>query len=141
VCQKKFETYAKAGNIFDQISNSRYLISYNPAALHNQVIFTIGKLLFWTLIHNGFWPYWLDPLHFQSIFEIYIDTKSLCLEINPIVGRVIDNLENIDDYTIDKAHLEEPYFKEFLLNNELQVNLFIVITYLFFFKELLLTTV
>jgi hypothetical protein len=97
-------------------------MSYNPAALHNNVIFTIGKLLFWTLIHNGFWPYWLDPFHIQSIFEIAcIDTKSICLEINPIVGRIIDNLENIDNYTIDKACLDEPYFKDFLMNNELQV--------------------
>ena|SRR5438034_11670615 len=88
VRQKNFETFTtRTGNIFEQINNGKYLMSYNPAALHNNVIFTLGRLLFWTLIHNGFWPYWLDPFHIQSIFEIAcIDTKSIYLEINPIVG-------------------------------------------------------
>jgi hypothetical protein len=78
--------------------------------------------LFWTLIHNGFWPYWLDPIHFQFIFdENNIDIKSICSSINPTVGRVINNLDNMTDYTIDKAYSDEPYFKEFLINNEIQV--------------------
>lgn len=119
---KNFETFIKTGNIFSQMNSGKYLISYNPAALHNKVIYTMGRLLFWTLIHNGSWPYWLDPFHIQSVFEItYIDIQSICLMINPIVGHVIKNLENIDNYTIDKACSDEPYFKEFLINNELQV--------------------
>ena len=56
---------------------------------------------------------------FQFIFEItYIDLKSLCSEINPIIGRIINNLENNSNYTIDKAYADEPYFKDFLINNE-----------------------
>lgn len=41
------------------------------------------------------------------------------------MGRVINNFESIDGYTIEKAYLNEPYFKEFLLNNKLQVILLI----------------
>ncbi|CAB4430309.1 unnamed protein product [Rhizophagus irregularis] len=29
----------------------------------------IGKLLFWCLLHAGSWPKWIDPLHFEYIFE------------------------------------------------------------------------
>jgi len=30
---------------------------------------TVGKLLFWCFIHQGSWPRYIDPLHFQYIIE------------------------------------------------------------------------
>src|SRR5581483_5488179 len=117
VCQNYLDNITKSGMIFDQINNKKYLITYNPAAFHSKVIFTIGKLLFWTLIHNGFWPYWLDSIHFQFIFDkeaiSNIDIKPMYSEINPTVGHVIHKLDTTVDYTVNKAYLDEPFFKEF----------------------------
>ena len=40
--------------------------------------YCIGKILFWTWLHVGSWPKWLDPLHFQYIIEG--DESVMCLK-------------------------------------------------------------
>ena len=45
-----------------------YLIQQNSDIVKWSYPTTIGKILFWSYIHQGSWPKWLDPLHLQYIF-------------------------------------------------------------------------
>src|SRR6266542_3450287 len=55
------------GRLFD--GDQLFLIQQNTNIISWEYPKIIGKLLFWSLIHVGSWPKWLDPLHLQYIFE------------------------------------------------------------------------
>jgi hypothetical protein len=42
----------------------------------------LGKLLFWTMLHNGYWPQWLNKMHIQYIFEDPIVSTKLLKQHN-----------------------------------------------------------
>ena len=55
------------GRLFD--GEQLYLVQQNSDIVEWEYPQTIGKLLFWTWLHAGSWPKWLDPLHLQYIIE------------------------------------------------------------------------
>jgi len=64
------------GKLFD--GDQSYLIQQNSDIIEWMYPQTIGKILFWTWLHVGSWPKWLDPLHFQYIIEG--DESVMCLK-------------------------------------------------------------
>jgi hypothetical protein len=55
------------GKLFD--GDQLYLIQQNSDIVKWEYPQTIGKLLFWSWLHVGSWPKWLDPLHLKYIIE------------------------------------------------------------------------
>ncbi|CAB4430793.1 unnamed protein product [Rhizophagus irregularis] len=55
------------GRLFD--GDQLFLIQQNTSIISWEYPKMIGKLLFWCLLHAGSWPKWIDPLHFEYIFE------------------------------------------------------------------------
>ena len=74
-----------------------YIISSNPLLLHSNNFIILGKLLFWSLIHNGAWPHWLHKFHFKLIFKIDINHIQILREVQPQIYEIIRNIENFNE--------------------------------------------
>jgi hypothetical protein len=46
-----------------------YLIQQNSELINWEYATTLGKLLFWSWIHFGSWPKWLDQIHMQYVIN------------------------------------------------------------------------
>ena len=74
-----------------------FTISSSPFLLHARKYITIGKLLFWCLIHNGAWPHWLHQFHFRYIFDIEINYIKVLEEIQPQIYEITKSIRNLND--------------------------------------------
>ena len=80
------------------ISNdNNYVISSNPLLLRSKEFITLGKLLFWSLIHNGAWPHWLHKFHFKYMFEMNINYIQILKEIQPNIFEITKMIENLNE--------------------------------------------
>lgn len=55
------------GNLFE--GESTFIIQQNSVLIEWEYATTLGKLLFWTWIHLGSWPKWLDQIHMQYVIN------------------------------------------------------------------------
>jgi hypothetical protein len=55
------------GRLFD--GESTYMIQQNSELVEWEYATTLGKLLFWSWIHFGSWPKWLDQIHMQYVIN------------------------------------------------------------------------
>ena len=46
-----------------------HLIQQNSELIDWEYATTLGKLLFWSWIHSGSWPKWLDPIHMHYVIN------------------------------------------------------------------------
>jgi hypothetical protein len=78
-------------------NNDTSIISSNPFFLHSKAFFYLGKMLFWSLIHDGAWPHWLNKFHFRYIFEMKINYIQILEEIQPLVFEITKSIEKINE--------------------------------------------
>ncbi len=74
-----------------------FIISSNPLLLNSTKLITLGKTLFWCLIHNGAWPHWLHKFHFRYMFEMNINYVQILKEIQPQIYEIIRSIENLNE--------------------------------------------
>jgi hypothetical protein len=69
-------------NLFLEDSNFK-LLNHNPNILKDDCLFLVGKILFWSFIHEGSWPTWLHPFHINFIMENSINVVEIFEELQP----------------------------------------------------------
>ena len=76
-------------NIMFLIRQNYHLIEFNYPII-------IGKLLFWSWIHLGSWPQWLDPIHLQYIIDEKesISCMSSLLDYAPYFYNLSNDIKN-----------------------------------------------
>ena len=79
---------------FNNSNNDLFIISANPILLTSKKLVTLGKILFWCLIHNGAWPHWIHKFHFQFMFSLKINYINVLKEINPHIYEIIRSIRN-----------------------------------------------
>jgi hypothetical protein len=65
------------GKLFD--GDKAFLIQQNASIVEWAYPKIMGKALFWSLIHAGTWPKWLDQMHLQYIIEG--ENTIMCLNV------------------------------------------------------------
>jgi hypothetical protein len=63
--------------------NDFKLLNHNPDILQDDSIFILGKILFWSFIHEGAWPIWIHPFHIDFVMENSIDTVEIFKDLQP----------------------------------------------------------
>ncbi|GES79129.1 hypothetical protein GLOIN_2v1837680 [Rhizophagus clarus] len=103
------------GKLFD--GYHLHLIQQNSDLVNWSYPTIIGKILFWSWIHQGSWPKWLDPLHLKYI--IYGKESIVC------TNALFEHIPFL--YNLSKDFMENPNAKkdEILLYNNINLANFI----------------
>src|SRR5688572_14220309 len=88
----------------------------------------IGKILFWTVLHSGYWPQWLNKMHIMYILEEQIDSinvlKSHNKKLHTLYSKITANSPNWRNE-----------FKEWVKNRD------IVSIYILYIKKFFIITI
>ncbi|GES72833.1 hypothetical protein GLOIN_2v1885837 [Rhizophagus clarus] len=71
----------------------------------------LGKLLFWTTLHCGWWPQWLNKVIFQYLFDEKIEAKKVLKEYNRGLYEQLKNKKSRD------------FFQEWRNNRDVNINI------------------
>jgi len=136
------------GKLFD--GTQLYLILQNSDIIEWAYSHTIGKLLFWSWLHIGSWPKWLNPLHLWYIIEG--EESVTCLnalyEHIPYLYSLANDIKNLGlndsrrrdiEYWISHNGLNVRYINEiYTLQNILFIfNKFLFTSFLFIFISMM----
>jgi hypothetical protein len=78
--------------------------------------YTLGRMLFWTILHCGLWPQWLHKLHIQNFINEKIDVVNVLKTTNPIIYRLYRQLTH-NNIGVNKS------LNEYLNNREIDVSI------------------
>jgi hypothetical protein len=65
---------------------------------------TLGILLFWTILHYGQWPQWLNKFHIQYLIDEKIEHEKILKECNPISYKLVRQLKKKKSNFNDLLH-------------------------------------
>jgi hypothetical protein len=81
--------------------------------------YTLGKLLFWTLLHYGLWPQWLHKMHLQYFMEEKIEFANILKENSPIIYRIYRQL-------MAKSSDSNKLLHDWVQNREINVSIILI---------------
>ena len=85
------------GKLFLEDNDSK-LLNHDPDILKSDQIFLLGKILFWSFIHEGAWSAWIHPFHINFIMEISINIVEIFNELQPNLYQLAKQI-SIDNST------------------------------------------
>ena len=92
---KKLKSHTfNGGKLFEGEFN--FIIQQNSELIDWEYATTIGKLLFWSWIHSGSWPKWLDQIHMNYIINgiEYASCKRILQEHIPYLYHLSERIKN-----------------------------------------------
>jgi hypothetical protein len=82
--------------------NGYYFLNNDIILYVNNYYYIFGKILFWTLLHNGSWPHYLHQYLFKILFGEDINYIDVANSLSPSLKNLISKLGKKNDNEDDK---------------------------------------